>query len=154
MSETRVLLAKISALRQRLEQAQGLVNEARSAASALLIGQAEDSAGSLPLAVAGASEHDLALDAAVRPVTGELVNRSPRQLTSRARRVLERGRDLLGQLRELAEAFPDSDSGVSVSSPLGYLYRDTVSMIDTALRTVALLPDSTTSQCICVGGWR
>ena len=34
MSETRVLLGKIQALRQRLEQAQGLANEARSAAAA------------------------------------------------------------------------------------------------------------------------
>ena len=33
MSETRTLLTKISALRQRLEQAQGLANEARSAAT-------------------------------------------------------------------------------------------------------------------------
>ncbi len=36
MSETRVLLGKIQALRQRLEQAQGLANEARTAAAALV----------------------------------------------------------------------------------------------------------------------
>jgi hypothetical protein len=129
MSETRMLLQKITALRQRLEQAQGLVTEARSAAAALMEG----------------SEHDVALDAAVRPVTGAGEDgRAPRQLTSRARRVIDRGRELLGQLRALAEAFaPTSECR---TAPLNTLYRDTVSMIDTALRTVALFPDSATVQ--------
>jgi HD-GYP domain-containing protein (c-di-GMP phosphodiesterase class II) len=131
MSETRVLLQKITALRQRLEQAQGLVNEARSTAAALL----------------EASEHDVALDVAVRPVTGPqtLEGRTPRQLTSRARRVVDRGRDLLTHLRGLAEAF----APLAVENrpdPLTLLFRDTVAMIDTALRTVALLPDSATVQ--------
>jgi hypothetical protein len=131
MSETRTLLQKITALRQRLEQAQGLANEARSAAAALL----------------AAGEHDQALDDAVRPLTGPTApeSRTPRQLTSRARRVLERGRDLLGQLRTLADAFAPPREGES-PEPLTPLYRDTVAMIDTALRTVSLLPDSATAQ--------
>ncbi len=54
MSETQMLLHKITALRQRLEQAQGLVSEARSAAAAILEG----------------TDHDVALDTAVRPATG------------------------------------------------------------------------------------
>jgi HD-GYP domain-containing protein (c-di-GMP phosphodiesterase class II) len=122
-------------LRQRLDQVQGLANEARSAAAALLS------------SVSAGSEHDLALDAAVRPVTGaeSVEGRSPRQLTSRARRVLERGRDLLGQLRSLADSFAVAQ-GVVGLAPLAPLYRDTVAMIDTALRTVSLLPDSTTAQ--------
>jgi HD-GYP domain-containing protein (c-di-GMP phosphodiesterase class II) len=130
MSETRMLLQKITALRQRLEQAQGLVTEARSAAAALL----------------EASAHDVALDAVVRPVTGAQPQeaRGPRQLTSRARRVVDHGRELLGQLRGLAEAF--APAAEDRSAPLSLLYRDTVSMIDTALRTVALLPDSATVQ--------
>jgi hypothetical protein len=131
MSETRMLLQKITALRQRLEQAQGLASEARSAAAALMEG----------------SEHDLALDSAVRPVTGAPAteNRPPRQLTSRARRVLERGRQLLGDLRGLADSFAQIPPGGS-PGPFSLLYRDTVAMIDTALRTVSLLPDSATSQ--------
>jgi HD-GYP domain-containing protein (c-di-GMP phosphodiesterase class II) len=130
-----MLLQKITALRQRLDQVQGLANEARSAAAALLS------------SVTAGGEHDLALDAAVRPVTGadSLEGRSPKQLTSRARRVLERGRDLLGQLRTLADSFAAA-GGVAELAPLAALYRDTVAMIDTALRTVSLLPDSATAQ--------
>jgi HD-GYP domain-containing protein (c-di-GMP phosphodiesterase class II) len=131
MSETRMLLQKITALRQRLEQAQGLANEARSAAASLLEG----------------GDHDQALDAAVRSVTGPTAaeTRTPRQLTSRARRVLERGRDLLVHLRELTDSFAQVPPGAR-PGPLTLLYRDTVAMIDTALRTVALLPDSATTQ--------
>jgi HD-GYP domain-containing protein (c-di-GMP phosphodiesterase class II) len=131
MSDTRMLLQKITALRQRLEQAQGLANEARSAAAELMVG----------------GEHDLALDAAVRPVAGSggLELRTPRQLTSRARRVLERGRDLLEQLRGLAETFALPPPG-EPPQPLTGLYRDTVWMIDTTLRTVSLLPDTVTAQ--------
>jgi hypothetical protein len=149
MNDTRTLLAKITALRQRLEQAQGLANEARSAAAALLDGVG---APALDRAVATADEHDQALDEAVRPLVGAqtLEGRSPSLLTSRARRVLEHGRDLLGHLRQLAEAFPPDRPGPA--APLALLYRDTVAMIDTALRTVALLPDSATAQMhLCKG---
>ncbi len=52
---------------------------------------------------------------------------------------------MLAELRGLADSFAQ----VSPSSSPGafsVLYRDTVAMIDTALRTVSLLPDSATSQ--------
>jgi HD domain len=144
MSETQGLLAKISALRQRLEQAQGLANEARSAAAALL--QAPKGA-----------EHDAHLDAVVRSATGaaplEGDRTPPPQLTSRARRVLERGREMLRQLRALADDFaPASNGPGEAPEPLAVLYRETVALIDTSLRTVALLPGSTTSQLhLCQG---
>jgi HD-GYP domain-containing protein (c-di-GMP phosphodiesterase class II) len=145
MSETRTLLAKISALRQRLEQAQGLVSEARSAAAALL-----DDPAAPPLHVVRAgAEHDAAMTAAMRAVAGE-VERSPRELSARARRVLERGRELLGRLRDLADTF--APEGVPPTSPLIHHYRDTVAMIDTALRTVSLMPDSIAAQMhLCTG---
>ena len=44
MSDTQVLLTKIAALRQRLEQAQGLVHDAGSAAASLLPPPSERSA--------------------------------------------------------------------------------------------------------------
>jgi HD-GYP domain-containing protein (c-di-GMP phosphodiesterase class II) len=144
MSDTRTLLAKISALRQRLEQAEGLVTEARSAAAALLDTQAP------PFVVVQAgSDHDARMDAAIRSVADE-GERAPRQLSARARRVLERGRDLLGQLRDLADTF--APEGMPPMSPLVQHYRDTVAMIDTALRTVSLLPDSIAAQLhLCAG---
>jgi HD-GYP domain-containing protein (c-di-GMP phosphodiesterase class II) len=134
MSETQVLLAKVTALRQRLEQAQGLASEARSAAAAL------------EQAVASGGEHDGRLDAAVRPLTGASAlepARPPRQITARARRVLERGGELLRRLRALADDF---EEGPRQPDPLGQLYRDTVAQLDTALRTVGMLPESTTAQ--------
>lgn len=151
MSETRALLEKISALRQRLEQAQGLVNEARTAAAAIL---REDGDPGFVLdqeVVSTGQEQDLALDASLRVVASEQEQQLPvpRQLSSRARRILERGKELLTQLRELAEAFSPQES---LSSPLIALYRDTLSMMDTAMRTVALLPESITSQMhLCKG---
>ena len=145
MSETRTLLTKISALRQRLEQAQGLANEARCAASALLDGLDESAGGgSFDSALRSAGDQDAALDRAIRGVVGAPVAApEPRQLTARARRVLEHGRELLGSLRGLADTF-----GVpgSPALTLGPLYRDTLAMIDTSLRTVALMPDSPTAQ--------
>src|SRR5262245_43681978 len=114
MSETQVLLGKIQTLRQRLEQAQGMANEARSAAAALV----EDTAAggrklvSFERLVEEAGEHDTQLDQVVRTLTGPVgdsVHPLPRQLTARARRSLERGRDLLLRLRQMADAFDQTE---------------------------------------------
>jgi hypothetical protein len=155
MSETQALLGKIAALRQRLEQAQGLANEARSAATALLDEGPPLSSQALERRLVEDGAHDLHLDQVVRPLVEQAAKAEPRtmprQLTTRARRVLERGRDLVGQLRELADAFapPAADGAGSRSAaaqPLGALYRETTVMADTALRMIPLFPDSTTAQ--------
>ncbi len=163
MSETQVLLGKIQALRQRLEQAQGLANEARTAAAALV----EESAGNRRLIsferlVEESDEHDHQLDGLVRPITA-LVRENetrtlPRQLTSRARRALERGRDLLLHLRQLADAFEPTEENESSPlllgrrDPLTKLYRETISLTDTALRMIPLFPDTISSQLkLCEG---
>ncbi len=97
MSETRVLLGKIQALRQRLEQAQGLANDARSAAAALFeeTASAGRRIGSFDRLVAEGGDHDTQVDYVIRPLTGPAGGDEPqplpRKLTSRARRVLERG---------------------------------------------------------------
>lgn len=153
MSETRVLLGKIQALRQRLEQAQGLANEARSAAAALLDEPAaENRLRAFERAVAEGDEHDAGVDRLLRPLTEptetEETRILPRRLTARARRVLERGRELLQRLRSLAEAFESPGSG----DPLAQLYRETVALTDTMLRMVPLLPESATAQLhLCAG---
>jgi HD-GYP domain-containing protein (c-di-GMP phosphodiesterase class II) len=147
MSETQVLLGKITALRQRLEQAQGLAGEARSAAAQLL---AEAAAGTL---------HDLQVDH-FRPPAGEAAPQ-PRPLTARARHALERGRDLLGRLRSLADAFAlDGEAAppggdvvlLERGEPLTVLYRETVAMTDSALRLMLHLPDPVSAQLrLCEG---
>jgi len=150
MSETRELLARISALRQRLEQAQGLMQQARALASESSA-EPVQTLTALTQEVRAGTDSSNALDTAVRPITGAepLQGSGPRQLTARARRVLERGRELLGQLRALTDP---TTSNLNDLGPLTYLYRDTVAMIDTALRTVSLLPDSATAQMqLCTG---
>jgi hypothetical protein len=150
MSDTRTLLDRISALRQRLEQARRLASEANQASGVALAPPADEPAfgtAGQPLdqAVTAGDQHDMALEEAVGSLTGSPLasgRAGPQALTARARRVLERGRELLGQLRQLASQFAPGDN----PWPLADLYRDTVAMIDTALRTVALLPDSATAQ--------
>jgi len=166
MSETRVLLGKIQALRQRLEQAQGLANEARSAAAALVEETAAATGwrlGTFERLVTESGEHDVRVDYAIRPLTGPIGGDEappmPRQLTSRARRVLERGRELLLRLRQLTDAFDRADSDDAMTpplfarrDPLAKLYRETVSLTDTALRMIPMFPDTTSAQLrLCEG---
>jgi hypothetical protein len=163
MSETQVLLGKIQALRQRLEHAQGMANQARTTAAALV----EDAAGGGGLLaferfVEDSEEHDHQLDRIVRPLTALLhgnENRPlPRQLTSRARRALERSRDLLVYLRQLADAFDPPEENDAPPplfdrrDPLAKLYRETIALTDVALRMVPLFPDTTSAQLkLCEG---
>jgi HD-GYP domain-containing protein (c-di-GMP phosphodiesterase class II) len=168
MVETQALLGKITALRQRLDQAQGLARDAGSAAVALLGDQAgppERLASPQELAALG-EEHDAQLDSIVRPLTAAVNEQRPlpRRLTARGRRVLERGRDLLGQLRSLSDAFASTaDPPMSLDDPpavpllergepLAILYRETAAMTDAALRMIPLFPDTATAQLqLCEG---
>jgi hypothetical protein len=166
MSETHELLGKIAALRQRLEQAHGLATEAGSAAATLLEERLQPLLWpqSLERHVGSGHELDVQLDQAVRPVTGPELSGPralPKQLTARARRVLERGRELLHCLRPFAEGFepeaaPEQGIGSSMGpdrdDPLGRLYRQTAALLDMALRVVPLLPESATTQLhLCEG---
>jgi hypothetical protein len=167
MVETQSLLSKITALRQRLDQAQGLARDAGSAAVALLGDQTgPHERRPLERLVAAGEEHDAHLDSVVRPLTAAAEDRRPlpRQLTARGRRVLERGRELLGQLRSLSDAFAaTADPAMSLedspavpllerTEPLAVLYRETAAMTDVALRMIPLFPDTATAQLqLCEG---
>jgi hypothetical protein len=165
MSETQAILGRIAALRQRLEQAQGLAQEAATAAAlAAERGEAYNHPAAIEARIAAGAEHDARLDAVLRPLTGVGMDAHslPRQLTSRARRVLERGREFLTRIRSLSDAFapvtddpPPAPSPALVldrSDPLAVLYRETAAMTETALRTVPLLPDAVSAQMpLCEG---
>jgi len=73
----------------------------------------------------------------------------PTQLTTRARRLLERGQELLGRLRRLGEQLrTDGDS----EEPLAAWYRATVAMTDSSLRMMVTLPDAPSVQLrLCEG---
>lgn len=132
MSDTQALLSKIAALRQRLEQAQGLAHEATSAVSAL---------------VADGAAHDAEVDLSLRQLGDAPPPATmPTRLTARARRIVERGRDLLSRLRALGQGLPAGPD------PLGRLYRDSVAMTDATLRMVQTFPDAPSVQLrLCEG---
>jgi HD-GYP domain-containing protein (c-di-GMP phosphodiesterase class II) len=154
MTDTQVLLGKISALRQRLQQAQGLAQEADSAAAALAGATGPGMhIQTLERLAADGAKHDAEMESVARAAVETYAETPPlpRQLTARARRLLERGRQLLEQLRSLAEAFTpagESERG----DPLAAYYRATAAMTDTALRMVPFFPDGAAGQIsLCEG---
>jgi hypothetical protein len=150
MIDTQALLNKIAALRQRLEQAQGLANDVRSAAVAMPRRESHRAARVLRLEehLAAGARHSLLLDSSLRqlpaadPAAG-LETVLPTQFTARAARLLKRGQELLRQLRNLANhpAMQTDDA-----DPLAIRYRDTVAMTDTVLRTVQAFPNAPSAQ--------
>jgi HD-GYP domain-containing protein (c-di-GMP phosphodiesterase class II) len=153
MTDTRVLLSRIAALRQRMELAHGK-REPRPADS-------PDPVERLEGQVAAGHRHSALLDGSFRQLheadDSPEAPGLPIQLTARARRLLLTGQGLLSQLRSLAEAFPSETKpdpcpplghwlGIDPAEPLGGRYRETVAMLDTALRTVQAYPDSPGAQ--------
>ena len=162
MTDSQLLLRKIAALRQQLEQVQGLAANASSAAATPAT-DGKDTGSRiqrLERQVSKGGQQTVLLDGAIRqltpapPVTSTVL---PRQLTARARRILEQGRALLGQLRLLAEAFDSAaaagqDSGADEVDPLARRYHETTAMADTALRMIQAFPDAPGAQLrLCEG---
>jgi HD-GYP domain-containing protein (c-di-GMP phosphodiesterase class II) len=152
MTEAQVLLSKIAALRQRLEQAQGLVQDADSAAAALM--QGGHAVEGLEGKVAAGARQQALLDTALRQLpsfagaAGDGAS-LPTQLTSRAARLLRRAHDLLGQLRATAD---DVLLPIADNDPLAQLYRETAGMTDTVLRIVQAFPEAPSAQIrLCEG---
>src|SRR5262249_24427410 len=107
MSDTQMLLSKISALRQRLEQAQGLAREAGAAVAGLVETDGGERLARLERQSAAGSDNAALFDGVLRqlveaPPPGGEATAMPARLTARARRILERGRELLLALRSLA----------------------------------------------------
>jgi HD-GYP domain-containing protein (c-di-GMP phosphodiesterase class II) len=132
MSDTHVLLGKIAALRQQLEQAQDLTSnpapprEPQAVSSSRQTQHVDDAFRQIPSSAATDSDN------------------LPRQLTATARRILEQGRELLHRLRGLGDVLesgsPDS------ADPLAQRYNQTVAMTETALRMIQAFPDTPSVQ--------
>lgn len=160
MTDTRGLLSRIAALRQRMELAHGK-RETRPAAD-LASAEPPDPVERLESQVATGQRYGALLDGSFRQLhaTDETAEAPglPCQLTARARRLLLTGQALLSQLRSLADAFPTEVRvpepiwplgqwpGIEPAEPLATRYRETVAMLDTALRTVQAYPDSPSAQ--------
>jgi len=165
MSETQVLLTSIAALRHQLHQAKGLSKDPCSTAAS---SRNQDSGGEnsvqrLERQAADGSKQTTLLDRTLRQLTSASPAQDtftlPKQLTSRARRILEQGRELLGQLRSLADEleptanseedrtetwreWPEQDP----NEPLAQSYRETAAMASTALRMIQAFPDAASAQ--------
>jgi hypothetical protein len=148
MSDTRALLARIIDLRRRLANAQGLLLEAGATAAA-----AQDAAPGTDLAeklecdvIAGGRVQQL-LDGSLRQIAGALKGDDsvrPTQLTARARRLLERARDLVGRLKTLADdpILPTDDA----DDPLVRGVRTAAAVTEAAVRLVQAFPESPGAQ--------
>lgn len=145
MSDTRTVLTKIAALRQRLEQTPGLVRPGCPE------GEALDGPARLRLLeehVAEGKRHTRLLDEALRKLAGTPAAEPglPTHLTARARGLLQQGHQLLGQLKALASDLDLSAETDGAADPLIAHYRATVAMADTALRLVQAYPDAPSAQ--------
>src|SRR2546423_1347660 len=140
MSETQVLLSKIAALRQRLEQAQGLIDDAGHAAASLA-----DPVGVLERKVVAGGRQSALLDTALRQLpagAGGDGATLPAQLPARAARLLKRACALLGRLRGLGDEPLLHGDGDALAAQ----YRETLAMTDTVLRTVQAFPEAPSAQ--------
>lgn len=151
MTDTRELLKKISALRQRLDQAQGLA----SAAAVTLI---ETEPASEPLQqlqhkVQTGSWQASLLDTSIRPFPetkpfGETAV-LPALLTARAVRLLKRAKELLDEMRVVAE---NASLRLDDMSALPVLHRQCVAMTDAVIRMVQAFPSAPSAQMkLCEG---
>lgn len=158
MTDTQELLKRIAALRVRLDQAQGLMHEA-DAAAAQLVGEGAPQNGTSDFAqrvaaldqkVRHAAWHGSLLDSALRPLTDAPdPAAAPPRLIGRAARLLQRGRDLLHDLRSLLD---DPVIRADETEPLTCLHGETAGMLDVLLRVVQVFPPSPSAQIrLCEG---
>jgi len=149
MNDTRALLTRISAFRQRLEGMPRLTAEATPAVTvdeeAAPIAQLERTvqAGSRTQAILEQSLRHLSDDAAPQePAAGRLI--------AKARRVLGEAHDLVTCLRRLADdpllAGPPPEQGTLETDPLALHYRETAAMMTPAVRLAQAMPDEPSIQ--------
>lgn len=147
MANTRELLEKITALRQRLDQAQGLAQAAGSVAAAIEKHVAHTPQGphfrdrDCPMNDTLLDRTLRQLPDAVSPAEEQVV--FPSKLTARGFRLVKHGRETLDQLRALGES---PHVAGDLESPLAIFYRHSVAMIDTVLRMVQAFPEAPSAQ--------
>jgi HD-GYP domain-containing protein (c-di-GMP phosphodiesterase class II) len=142
MSDSRLLLKRISELRQRLEGNRGAAvavgDEAPRGALEDLKAQVE--AGQAESSLLGQSLRQLASTAAASRSLAV-------QLTVRARRMLERSRDLVARCRAQGERIDALvEAGTAQADLLSGLYRETTAMLDAWLRMARNLPATALEQ--------
>ncbi|MBI3411272.1 MAG: HD domain-containing protein [Planctomycetes bacterium] len=135
MNDTKALLQKIAALRLRLDQAQGPTRTAAKTGST----QTAPAQATLEERVQQGAWHNSLLTAtlAAAPVEEKPQTPLPPRLTARAARLLKQGRELLHDLRTLAdEAILPEDPRDSLTG----LHAEACAMLDSVLRCAAAMP--------------
>jgi HD-GYP domain-containing protein (c-di-GMP phosphodiesterase class II) len=177
MTETQTLLGKIAALRQRLEQARGLAEDAAVTLVSSAAGKA-DSLAALRQKVAVSAEVGALMESTLRRLPGlpqsSEESALPAHLTVRARRLLPKVRDLLARLRRSAEEpllNQDTSGQNSLSpterpsptpilpyqggkeeNPLAALHREITLLAELVVRALQTLPETPTVQLrLCEG---
>ncbi|MCI0682122.1 MAG: HD domain-containing protein [Gemmataceae bacterium] len=137
MSDTKALLEKIAALRLRIDQSHHLATAAGATAA--------DPAGAAALEdkVRSGGWHSALLDGVLRGAEPAEKPALPVRLSQRGARLVRQARDLLAQLKALAD---DPILPADAADPLAELHRSTAGMIDAVLRTVQTFPPSTSAQ--------
>jgi HD-GYP domain-containing protein (c-di-GMP phosphodiesterase class II) len=154
MSDTRTLLQKIQAFRQRLDALPRLVADPISILP--VSNQSEELrihekvvAGSLTQAVLEQSIRTLGAAEVAQPV-------APKQLTARARRMIADSSELIRSLRQLADdpllAGPPPGQSNDETDPLAIWFRETAALMGPAVRQAEALPDAPSEQLrLCEG---
>lgn len=130
MTDTRVLIDRISAFRQRLEAKPGVVT---------------DSPAAVPVAQPEAFRQTLRQISDSAPVAE---GPPPPQLTTRARQLLQTAKELLDRQRGFTAdpMFAGLVSDPASTDPLVAYHRETVAVIDSSVRMAQAFPDSPTAQ--------
>src|SRR5262245_6033544 len=135
MNDAKQLLEKIASLRLRLDQAQGMAQGMTAAAQALT-NQAKDAAA-LEAKVERGNWHNTLIDSALRSAEAGEKPALPSRLTLRGARLVQRARDLLQELKALAE---DPILERDERDPLAALHRPRAGLIADVQRTVQGFP--------------
>jgi HD-GYP domain-containing protein (c-di-GMP phosphodiesterase class II) len=154
MTTTGDLIAKITALRHQLDQANGPGVAPSPQNNVDDEGKEPGRLWRLERQIPAGEQHGQALEGALRQLAprtspADTPSAMPRQLTSRARRVLERGQKLVRQLRGVAD---DPILASSEAAPMTVLFHETTAMADSALRMVQAFPDAPALQRSLCGG--
>jgi HD-GYP domain-containing protein (c-di-GMP phosphodiesterase class II) len=134
MTDTKELLQRIAALRQRLTQGEP---------ASVPRDVKDNPARSLEAQVQRGARHNTLLDSAIR--TAEPATPVPAvRLTARGARVLRQGRELLQALRKISEhaEFQAAEAGDSALE----LHREATAMLETLLRTAQMFPPTVSLQ--------
>ena len=153
MSDTRMLLQKIQAFRQRLDALPRLVAEPIMVAA----DNVAPSENKVTDKIAAGSRTQAILEQSIRHLNdSETPPPVPTQLTARARRILEEAKGLIGYLRSLADdpllAGPSPEQQSDETDPLAIWFRETSALMGPAVRLAQSLPDAPSEQLrLCEG---